>query len=198
MAKKTTRITEKMADALGCTIKMQGRYTERQAMIMSHPKTQAALTARGLADEYGYLTDAGRFVAWMISVGSEYRAWSREELEAGTRTWLRDQERHQWPNRLTLEEALSEAYPETEDKPAVRVTIEYSDGTEEIVNNIPTNEIAVGIYAEATYNDRVRKAVLYRADGTETAVFTNTCACQGSWSFDRNGVRWNSPIDPER
>lgn len=84
MARKGIRITDKMADALGMTIEVNGR----QAMIMSHPRTRAALTTRGLADEHGNLTDHGRLVAYLISIGGTRRAWSTEELEAATRNWL--------------------------------------------------------------------------------------------------------------
>lgn len=100
MARKTIRLTAKMADALGCTIEINGK----QAMIMSHPKTQTALAYRKLADEHGYLTDAGRFVAYLISLGSKARAWSQEELEAGTRTWLRDRARDAGKAAPTLED----------------------------------------------------------------------------------------------
>jgi hypothetical protein len=42
----------------------------------------------------------------------------------------------------------------------MRVNITYLDGTTENVSNIPTEEIAVGIYAEAVTSDRVRNAEL--------------------------------------
>lgn len=89
MARKNIRLTSKMADALGMTIEINGK----QMMIMSHRRTQSALTTRGLADEHGYLTDQGRFVARMLHVGTKRRSWSTEELEAATRTWLRDRAR---------------------------------------------------------------------------------------------------------
>lgn len=89
-AMKRINVTAKMADALGITIEINGK----QAMIMSHPKSQASLVPRGLADENGYLTDQGRFVAHLISLGTKDRAWSWDTIEAGTRTWLSDQKRH--------------------------------------------------------------------------------------------------------
>lgn len=91
-AMKRINVTPKMADALGTTIEINGE----RAMIMSSPKTQAALAKRGLATEHGYLTDQGRFLAWMISMdpASRTRSWSWSTIEAGTRTWLRDQKRH--------------------------------------------------------------------------------------------------------
>lgn len=89
-AMKRINVTPKMVEALENTIEINGR----RAMIMSHPKTQAALAARGLATEHGYLTDEGRFVARLVSVGDTPRAWSWDTIEAGTRTWLSDQKRH--------------------------------------------------------------------------------------------------------
>lgn len=89
-AMKRINVTPKMVEALENTIEINGK----SAMIMSHPKTQAALVLRGLADENGYLTDQGRFVARLVSVGDTPRAWSWDTLEAGTRTWLSDQKRH--------------------------------------------------------------------------------------------------------
>lgn len=87
---KRINVTPKMVEALENTIQINGK----RAMIMSHPKTQAALVPRGLADEHGYLTDQGRFVAHLISLGAECRAWAWGTLEASTRTWLSDQKRH--------------------------------------------------------------------------------------------------------
>lgn len=89
MTRKNIRITPKMVEALENTIEINGK----SAMIMSHPKSQAALAVRRLADENGYLTDEGLFVAYLISLGSKARAWSQEELSAATRTWLRDRSR---------------------------------------------------------------------------------------------------------
>lgn len=89
-AMKRINVTPKMVEALGNTIEINGK----RGMIMSHPKTQAALVPRGLADEHGYLTDQGRFVAHLISLGTTDRAWSWDTIKAGTRTWLSDQARH--------------------------------------------------------------------------------------------------------
>lgn len=167
MAKKMIRLTDKMAEALSNTIEINGSQT----MIMSHPRTQGALTRIGLADEHGQLTDAGRFVAWLISVGDDTRSWTHEGLAAGTRTWMRDQERRRWPNRLILEEALAEAHTEWRmGEPAV-VRIAYADGTTEECRNIPTGAMAAGIFAEAVFNDRVVKAELARGDGTVAAKY---------------------------
>ena len=69
-------ITAKMVDALGITIELNGRH----AMIMSHPKTQAALARHGLADEFGYLTVAGRYLAYLYANGSTLRTWDIEKL----------------------------------------------------------------------------------------------------------------------
>lgn len=89
-AMKRINVTPKMVEALENTIEINGK----RAMIMSHPKSQASLVPRGLADEHGYLTDQGRFVAHLISLGTTDRAWSWDTIEAGTRTWLSDQKRH--------------------------------------------------------------------------------------------------------
>lgn len=60
----------------------------------------------------------------------------------------------------------------------MRVKIMYVDGTEEIVSNIPTEEIAAGIYAEACSNARVQSADLYRADGSHaSACRMDDCNC---------------------
>jgi hypothetical protein len=56
----------------------------------------------------------------------------------------------------------------------LKVDVTYLDGTTENISNIPTEEVAAGIYAEVRCNDRVRRAVLYRADGSEAAVYLNT------------------------
>lgn len=130
--------------------------------------TRKALESRGLAwvERNGRcpLTPEGEAVRLsMLSEerNQEPRRITLEEAEAGCDN-----------GRMSLEEALAEAYPGP--APSVKVAIRYEDGTEEIVSNIPTDTIAVGIYTEATYNDRVRRAVLYRADGTEAQVYTNT------------------------
>lgn len=73
---KMIRLTAKMVDALGITIEINGK----QGMIMSHPKTQAALADRGLADEFGYLTVAGRYLAYLYGNGSALRTWDIEKL----------------------------------------------------------------------------------------------------------------------
>lgn len=76
-------ITQKMADALGCTANVNGR----PVMIMSHPRTQAGLVSRGLADQSGSLTDSGMYLAWLLANGSKRRTWRREVIESGARTW---------------------------------------------------------------------------------------------------------------
>jgi hypothetical protein len=83
------RINLKMVEALGMTIEINGR----QAMIMSHPKTQAALAVRGLADENGYLTDWGLYVAWLLGNGSPKRTWTSEMLEDLAPAWIESRKR---------------------------------------------------------------------------------------------------------
>lgn len=53
----------------------------------------------------------------------------------------------------------------------MRVKIAYIDGVTEEVNNIPTEEIAAGIYAEACGNSRVLSAELTRGDGSHAAAY---------------------------
>jgi hypothetical protein len=80
-----TKISEHMAEALGCTITFDD---EVQTMIMSHPRTQAALARRGLANEHGQLTDMGKYVAYLLANGCKSRSWLRESLESGTHMWI--------------------------------------------------------------------------------------------------------------
>lgn len=166
MAKKI-KLTDKMAEALSNTIEISGRQT----MIMSHPRTRAALTRVGLADEHDQLTNSGLFVAWLISSGTKNRAWTHQELAVGARTWREGREHDRWPNRLTLEEAQEEAQTAGLMGELSVVRIAYADGTTEECRNIPSGEIAAGIFAEAVSNDRVVKAELVRGDGTVAAQY---------------------------
>ena len=77
------RINSKMVDALGMTIEINGR----QALILSHPTTQAALSSRGLADGHGYLTVQGEYVAWFIRNGGGRRSWTPQMLEDKASWW---------------------------------------------------------------------------------------------------------------
>lgn len=53
----------------------------------------------------------------------------------------------------------------------MQVKITYTDGTIEEVRNIPTKEIAAGIYAEACGNMNVQSAELWHADGTHASAY---------------------------
>lgn len=141
--------------------------TMAQALKNAHKDPTGTLLIKGVGRGTRKALES-RGLAWVERNG---RCPLTPEGEA-VRLSMLSEEHNQDAGRMTLEEALSEAFPES--VPGVKVTVLYADGTEEIVSNIPTDTIAVGIYTEATYNDRVRRAVLYRADGTEAQVYTNT------------------------
>lgn len=116
----------------------------------------------------------GEFSGTVMAVnGPEYRGIPEVCVESPTGErrviLVGDLEMNPDAGRMSLEEALSDAYPEP--APAVKVAIRYVDGTEEIVSNIPTDTIAVGIFAEACGNDRVANAELVRGDGTLAALW---------------------------
>lgn len=83
------RVTRTMADALGMTIEINGR----RAMIGSRPNTQAALARRGLADEFGYLTIAGQYIAYLYGNGCTRRTWGIENLTDDAVKWSRGRAR---------------------------------------------------------------------------------------------------------
>lgn len=164
-AMKRISLTPKMADALGTTIEINGK----QAMIMSHPKTQAALAERGLATEHGYLTDQGRFIAHLISLGTVKRSWSWDTIEAGTRTWLSDQKRHtdtSEPERCGAVDAgdldACGNCADCKPKPAseFQVKIWYASGAYEEIDHAPAH-VATTVYAEAEDSDRVVAAEIH-------------------------------------
>lgn len=74
------KITDKMADALGCTADFDDGT---QVMIMSHPRTCRALESRGLANEHGALTDRGKAVRKYLETHPDQRVFG-----AGLRTLL--------------------------------------------------------------------------------------------------------------
>lgn len=176
-------LTPKMVEALENTIEINGR----QAMIMSHPKSQAALVPRGLADEHGYLTDQGRFVARLLSVGTKKRAWSWEELEAATRTWLRDRAKDAgltmsksapadipvpgtlvdpftWLRRAGTEASEEVTKPTPEPVIEYSVKIWYRSGAYEGVAHSP-EQLARQIFADAVKSAGVEFAELHGPSG---------------------------------
>lgn len=58
----------------------------------------------------------------------------------------------------------------------MRVNITYLDGTTENVSNIPTAEIASGIYAEAVTNARVESAELLDDSGQRVMPVATPCS----------------------
>lgn len=165
MARKTIRLTSKMVDALGMTMEIN----DKPMMIGSHPRTQKSLASYGLADEHGYLTDQGRFVAYLASLGGNVRSWSREGLEASTRTWRNDRERDRWPNRLTLEEALATLPEPTPAK-----------------------------YSEIRITGRMAEALLHITDMSgEQRLSLNTLAGTTVGLMDRGLVRYNRELSRE-
>lgn len=138
-AMKRINITPKMADALGLTIEINGK----QAMIMSHPKTQHALYLRGLATEFGYLTDQGRFIAHLIATGGTPRSWHWDTIEAATRTWVSDQKRHAAsaeaaPTLEDVELPSDQADREQARREAAEPTLEeYAQASRAIQSHIP-------------------------------------------------------------
>lgn len=67
------KLTDKMADALGCSADFEGGV---QVMIISHPRTQRALAARGLADEHGQLTANGKAVRKYLETHPDQRLFN--------------------------------------------------------------------------------------------------------------------------
>lgn len=78
-------LTRKMIDALGTTIDFDGGS---QCMIMSAPATQRALYRRGLANESGFLTLEGEYLAFLYRVAPGSRkTWTRETVRIGASAW---------------------------------------------------------------------------------------------------------------
>lgn len=193
MAKKI-KLTDVMADTMR-------RSFDGYLSGAASSGTVVALMKRGLAsagDRRHKLTEAGRRVHRDLFTDPSRRTWTLEEpapaedVDAGRltleeawaefeRDWLRDFRGHvvrvQFPEpdrdagRLTLEEAQEEAQTAGLMGELSVVRIAYADGTTEECRNIPSGEIAAGIFAEAVSNDRVVKAELVRGDGTVAAQY---------------------------
>lgn len=138
--------------------------TMAQALKNAHKDPTGTLLVKGVGRGTRKALES-RGLAWVERNG---RCPLTPEGEA-VRLSMLSEEHNQDDGRMTLEEALSEAHTEWQmNQPAV-VRIAYVDGTTEECRNIPSGEIAAGIFAEACGNDRVAKAELVRGDGTVAA-----------------------------
>lgn len=66
---------------------------------------------------------------------------------------------------------VAEQYVTVSRAPRRSITVTYLDGTTEDIPEIPDEEIAAAIWTEIVMHERVREAILYRADGTEASRY---------------------------